>query len=273
MSSTNNCESLQSRRFIHLHESIAPLWGNPTLWRMPVGEGRRLAPVCEVAPGTNPGFSRDPPRGPVFPVPVLCVGHGKQPFPRGSHVQRDHSEAGGRQWLLLAAILCFDPGACRNRARLQRRLASPIRVRRARESGHRGSVHIASARNRCAISRPSSRETLSPSLSCHIATKAIGSGVDWWLVRYGTRLSGRITAEPVRGSVDRRPVLSVARVTNRQSSNEATGGQEYFRKIHLRGSPVAHLLGDFRSPTASGLGPRCRALRKRWRPRRHDRCF
>ena len=229
--------------------------------------------MCEVAPGTNPGFSRDPPRGPVFPVPVLCVGHGKQPFPRGSHVQRDHSEAGGRQWLLLAAILCFDPGACRNRARLQSRSASPIRVRRARESGHRGSVHIASARNRCAISRPSSRETLSPSLSCHIATKAIGSGVDWWLVRYGTRLSGRITAEPVRGSVDRRPVLSVARVTNRQSSNEATGGQEYFRKIHLRGSPVAHLLGDFRSPTASGLGPRCRALRKRWRPRRHDRCF
>ena len=56
MSSTNNCESLRSRRFIHLHERIAPLWGNPTLWRMPVGEGRRLAPVCEVAPGTNPGF-------------------------------------------------------------------------------------------------------------------------------------------------------------------------------------------------------------------------
>ena len=54
MSLTNNCESLRSRRFIHLHERIAPLWGNPTLWRMPVGEGRRLAPVCEVAPGTNP---------------------------------------------------------------------------------------------------------------------------------------------------------------------------------------------------------------------------
>ena len=61
MSLTNNCESLRSRRFIHLHERIAPLWGNPTLWRMPVR--RKKARACvRGCPRNQPiPISRDPP--------------------------------------------------------------------------------------------------------------------------------------------------------------------------------------------------------------------